>query len=208
MKCRLVLSVVALALVAGCGGGSSKAASNTTTTPTKAPTETSTTPTTAAPAGALEPCRLVTRDDAEKVIGMPLAAGVVDGPKGDEGCTYTADPNGPVGQVEIYAGPGGKSYYDIDKGKTTADTGIGNPAVQLCARNVTHHRPLLRMGAERKHAKLWITDGRATREAVLWGVGDGPLPVGCFDLAFAPQLNDFNGTVAVQLKVLDWQPAK
>jgi single-stranded-DNA-specific exonuclease len=87
-------------------------------------------------------------------------------------------------------------------------TGIGNPPVHLCARNITHQRPLQRIGAGRKHAKLWVTDGRATREAVMWGVGDGPLPVGRFDLAFAPQLNEFNGTVGVQLKVLDWRPAR
>ncbi|MEY2409443.1 MAG: single-stranded-DNA-specific exonuclease [Verrucomicrobiota bacterium] len=86
-------------------------------------------------------------------------------------------------------------------------TGMGNPAVHCVLRNVTHARPLLRMGAEKKHAKLWITDGRQTREAILWNCGDGSLPVGKFDLAFVPQLNDFNGTTSVQLKVLDWRAA-
>jgi single-stranded-DNA-specific exonuclease len=84
-------------------------------------------------------------------------------------------------------------------------TGIGNPPVRLCLRNVTHARPLLRMGADKKHARLWITDGRKTLEAVLWNVGDGPLPVGRFDLAFTPQINEFNGSTTVQLKVLDWR---
>lgn len=83
-------------------------------------------------------------------------------------------------------------------------TGMGNPAVRLVMRGVSHAKPLLRMGAERKHAKMWVTDGRRTLEAVLWNVGDGALPVGRFDLAFAPQLNEFNGSTAVQLKVLDW----
>jgi hypothetical protein len=54
---------------------------------------------------------------------------------------------------------------------------------------------------------MWVTDGRTTREAVLWNWGDGPLPVGCFDLACVPQLNEWNGAVNVQLKVLDWQAA-
>jgi single-stranded-DNA-specific exonuclease len=85
-------------------------------------------------------------------------------------------------------------------------TGIGNPPVRLCLRNVSHARPLQRMGAEKKHAKLWITDTQHTHEAVLWNVGNGPLPVGRFDLAFAPQLNEFNGANRVQLKVLDWRP--
>jgi single-stranded-DNA-specific exonuclease len=84
-------------------------------------------------------------------------------------------------------------------------TGIGNPPVRLWLRNVTHARPLLRMGPDKKHARLWITDGRKTLEAVLWNVGDGPLPVGRFDLAFTPQINEFNGSTTVQLKVLDWR---
>lgn len=85
-------------------------------------------------------------------------------------------------------------------------TGIGNPPVRLCLRNVMHARPLQRIGADKKHAKLWITDAKHTHEAVLWNVGDGPLPVGRFDLAFTPQLNEFNGSTRVQLKILDWRP--
>ena len=86
-------------------------------------------------------------------------------------------------------------------------TGMGNPAVQLAVRNVTQQRPPLRMGADRRHAKMWITDGRATCEAVMWNVGENALPTGRFDLAFAPQINEFNGNVSVQLKALDWRPA-
>ena len=87
-------------------------------------------------------------------------------------------------------------------------TGIGNPPVHLFLRGVTQQRPALRMGAERKHAKLWVTDGRATCEAVMWNVADRPLPTGRFDLAFVPQINEFNGNVSVQLKVLDWREAE
>jgi single-stranded-DNA-specific exonuclease len=85
--------------------------------------------------------------------------------------------------------------------------GQGNPGVQFCARNLTQARPLQRMGRKKQHVKLWVTDGTATHEAVWWNGGDKSLPVGKFDLAFAPQLNEFNGLRAVQLKVLDWQPA-
>ena len=87
-------------------------------------------------------------------------------------------------------------------------TGMGNPPVHLFMRNLTHQRPLQRIGQEKRHAKLWVTDGRITLEAVWWGIGDGALPVGRFDLAFAPQLNEFNGATSVQLKVLDWRPAE
>lgn len=84
-------------------------------------------------------------------------------------------------------------------------TGQGNPAVQFCARNLTHQRPLQRMGADKKHVKMWVTDGTSTHEAVWWGAGNGSLPVGKFDLAFAPQINQYNGKRTVQLKVLDWR---
>jgi len=86
-------------------------------------------------------------------------------------------------------------------------SGQGNPPVQFCARNVTHQRPLQRIGADRQHVKMWVTDGVATLEAVWWKGGNESLPVGKFDLAFAPQINEFNGNRAVQLKVLDWQTA-
>jgi single-stranded-DNA-specific exonuclease len=85
--------------------------------------------------------------------------------------------------------------------------GQGNPAVQLTARHLTHQRPLQKMGADKQHVKLWITDGIGTHEAVWWGGGNESLPVGQFDLAFAPQINEYNGRCAVQLKVLDWRPA-
>jgi hypothetical protein len=55
---------------------------------------------------------------------------------------------------------------------------------------------------------MWVTDGAATCEAVWWNGGDESLPVGKFDLAFVPQVNEFNDNRTVQLKVLDWQPAK
>jgi hypothetical protein len=62
------------------------------------------------------------------------------------------------------------------------------------------------MGADGQHVKLWVTDGSATCEAVWWRAGDRSLPVGTFDLAFTPQINDYNGRRALQLKVLDWRP--
>jgi single-stranded-DNA-specific exonuclease len=85
--------------------------------------------------------------------------------------------------------------------------GQGNPAVQFCARNLVHQRPLQRMGAEKQHVKMWLTDGTTTHEAVWWGAGQGSLPVGKFDVAFIPQENQYNGRQIVQLKMLDWRAA-
>jgi single-stranded-DNA-specific exonuclease len=86
--------------------------------------------------------------------------------------------------------------------------GQGNPATQFCARNLSHAKPVQRIGADKQHVKMRVTDGAATHEAVWWNSGKKSLPVGKFDLAFAPQINTFNGSRMIQLKVLDWRPAE
>jgi single-stranded-DNA-specific exonuclease len=91
---------------------------------------------------------------------------------------------------------------DLDKSKPT---GQGNPALQFCARNLSHAKPLQRMGAHKQHVKMWVTDGGTTHEAVWWNAGTGPVPPARFDLAFAPSINEFNGRRSVQLKILDWR---
>jgi single-stranded-DNA-specific exonuclease len=84
--------------------------------------------------------------------------------------------------------------------------GQGNPAVQFVSCDVTQARPLQRMGAEKQHVKLWLTDGKVTCEAVWWGAGrEASLPVGRFDVAFAPQISEYNGRRTIQLKILDWR---
>jgi single-stranded-DNA-specific exonuclease len=85
-------------------------------------------------------------------------------------------------------------------------TGQGNPPVQFLARNLTQQRSPQRMGADKQHLKMWVTDGATTHEAIWWRAGIEPMPDSRFDLAFAPQVNDYNGRRIVQLKVLDWQP--
>ncbi len=87
-------------------------------------------------------------------------------------------------------------------------TGQGNPSCHFVARGVVHARPLQRMGNDKQHVRMWLTDGGPVREAVWWGAGNGSLPVGRFDLAFTPQFNDFNGRRSIQLKVLDWRAAE
>ncbi len=82
-------------------------------------------------------------------------------------------------------------------------TGQGNPGVQFTVRKVALQRPPKPLGAEKQHLKLWVTDGIATHEAVWWNAAAQSIPTGRFDLAFAPQINDYNGRRTVQLKVLD-----
>src|SRR5581483_9810163 len=62
--------------------------------------------------------------------------------------------------------------------------GQGNPTVQFCARNLSHAKPLQRMGAAKQHVKMWVTQSQSgMTEAVWWNGGNASLPVGCFDLA-------------------------
>jgi single-stranded-DNA-specific exonuclease len=96
------------------------------------------------------------------------------------------------------------TFQRVQELERLQQTGMGNPRVQFCMRNVGHERALQRMGADKQHARMWITDGDRTCEGVLWNVKDGALPVGRFDLAFVPELNRYNGHTTVQLKVLDW----
>jgi len=84
-------------------------------------------------------------------------------------------------------------------------TGMGNPPVQLCVRALTHHRPLERFGPDKRHVGMRVASAGVVREAVLWNGGNGDLPVGEFDLVCAPQLNHYEGSTFVRLKVLDWR---
>ena len=83
-------------------------------------------------------------------------------------------------------------------------TGQGNAPVRLAIRRLAHHQPPQRMGKENQHVKFRVTDGQKPLEAVWWNCGEAPLPKIRFDLAFTPQINDYNGRRSVQLKVLDW----
>jgi single-stranded-DNA-specific exonuclease len=109
--------------------------------------------------------------------------------------------------IDAEIGAGDLVLEDVAELGKLQQTGLGNPPVQLLMRNLTHQRPARRMGAEERHAKLWVTDGKATHEAVMWGLADKELPSGRFDLAFTPQVNEYNGRCSIQLKVLDWRPA-
>jgi hypothetical protein len=50
-----------------------------------------------------------------------------------------------------------------------------------------------------------VTDGSASHQALWWNCDLPELPIS-FDLAFAPELSEYNGTFGIQLKVLDLKP--
>ena len=88
-------------------------------------------------------------------------------------------------------------------------TGQANPVVQLVTRKlrIAAGRPPLRMGREQQHVKFRVTDGTTDCDVVWWNLGSSKLPDGLFDLAFVPQINEYNGRRSVQLRLLDWRPA-
>jgi len=51
-----------------------------------------------------------------------------------------------------------------------------------------------------------VTDGGTTVEAIWFGKADRELPAATFDIAFAPEINEFRGEQTVQLKVKDVRP--
>ncbi|MCP5518153.1 MAG: single-stranded-DNA-specific exonuclease RecJ [Verrucomicrobiales bacterium] len=87
-------------------------------------------------------------------------------------------------------------------------TGQGNPPVQVMVRRVALRRPPVRMGREQQHVKFWVSEAGRTTEVVWWGGADKPQPSGTIDLACVPQINEFNGRTAVQLRLLDWRPSR
>ncbi len=86
--------------------------------------------------------------------------------------------------------------------------GQGNAEVQVVVRGLELVEPPKRMGGEAQHARFRVKQGAVVAEAVWWNCAGRPMPGNRFDLAVSPQLNEYQGRTAVQLKVLDWRPAE
>lgn len=118
----LLAGGVLLAALTGCGGsigGTPDAAPAPAAAPSpETPEPTGPAPSTepAEPAGFAREaaCELLTRAEAEAMIGMGLADGVPSGGGDTALCMYTAPPTGPIGQVETFIGAGAQKYYDVD----------------------------------------------------------------------------------------------
>jgi len=86
-------------------------------------------------------------------------------------------------------------------------TGYGNPDALFVSRDlrVTNSRTV---GAESKHLKLVVTDGRVTFDAIGFRLGhlqpDLPLRV---DVLYSFESNEFNGRTSLQLNLKDVRPA-
>lgn len=110
--------------------------------------------------------------------------------------------------LDAEVAPGDLTQEGVRELERLAPMGQGNPSVKLVLRNATLARAPRRMGVEGRHAKMQVRVGRDEWEAVWWEGGDQHWPVDTFDLAFTPELNEYNGQTRVQLKLLDWRPAR
>jgi single-stranded-DNA-specific exonuclease len=121
--------------------------------------------------------------------------------------TLQADQLRPLLRLDAELRPGELTLDVLDEVNALAPFGQGNPGVQVVLRGLRLMAPPQRMGAVQQHVKLRASDGRLNYEIVWWRAGDAALPDGAFDLACAPEINEFNGRRSLQLKLLDWKRA-
>jgi hypothetical protein len=78
----------------------------------------------------LEPCKILTHTEAEKLARTPLEKGVVGADTESPSCTYYGSPTGPTAQVGLAIGPGAKKYFEIDNalGKRPRLAGLADEA--------------------------------------------------------------------------------
>ncbi len=81
--------------------------------------------------------------------------------------------------------------------------GASNPSPTFAVKNLVLKQKKL-MGSSKEHLKLTVETKNGTIDCVRWSCGDIPLVAGDrIDIAFAPQLNTFNGVTSVQLVLKD-----
>lgn len=81
--------------------------------------------------------------------------------------------------------------------------GMANPSPAFVVNNLVLKQKKL-MGSTKEHLKLTVETPSGTLDCVWWSKGDVPLVAGDrLDIAFAPQLNTFNGVTSVQLILKD-----
>ena len=65
------------------------------------------------------------------------------------------------------------------------------------------------MGQDGSHLKMFVSDGGVRHCAIAWGAGDQLVtfkrPNVSLDIAFSPQINEWQGTQSVQLILRDWE---
>jgi len=124
---------------------------------------------------------------------------------------YTAEhlqPDELQGQIEIDA-EATLGQFDrrlVSELARLAPFGQGNPEPVFLTRAVRLAGPPRRVGSQADHLQLVVTDRTATMRCIGFGFGKLEkrlLELECFDIAYQPQINDYNGNNAVELVLVD-----
>jgi len=83
-----------------------------------------------------------------------------------------------------------------------APFGSKNPEPLLYARNVKASAPII---VGNNHLKMWVNSNNASRDSIWFNMGKyiNALNGATFDIVFTPQINNWNGSQDIQLKIKD-----
>ncbi len=87
--------------------------------------------------------------------------------------------------------------------------GKDNPSPLFGARRVKVDGRPSQIGKDKNHLRMFVSDGKVKRCALEWGAGEKLItfrrPNMSLDIAFSPQINEWQGTYSVQLILDDWE---
>ena len=87
--------------------------------------------------------------------------------------------------------------------------GKNNPVPYFGTRRVKVNGVPTQMGKEKNHLRMFVSDGAVKRCAIDWGAADKLItfrrPNMSLNIAFSPQINEWQGTRSVQLILEDWE---
>ncbi len=84
--------------------------------------------------------------------------------------------------------------------------GHGNPPAQFVARGLSLRGEPRFLGSNQQHCRFLAGDSSGSHPVLWWNCPRRNVMPARFDLVFAPELNEFNGKVSVQLKMIDLEP--
>lgn len=87
--------------------------------------------------------------------------------------------------------------------------GKDNPSPLFGARRVKVDGKPTQIGKDKNHLRMFVSDGKVKRCAIEWGAGEKLITFRrsnmSLDIAFSPQINEWQGTYSVQLILDDWE---
>ena len=121
----------------------------------------------------------------------------------------TADALQPKLDIEFEAHLSLLTLETLEELKQFEPFGKDNPAPIFGARRVKVNGIPTLMGKEKNHLQMSVSHNTAKRRAIKWGAGDKLItfkrPNMALDIAFSPNINEWQGTRTVQLFLEDWE---